>query len=112
MSPEGESDRSRKSRAAPRIQPKVSFSSGYLEGTGLIQNLSLTGVQIRILGTFRRPTVNSMIDLWFFVGTERKPAVAMGRVVQSSPHRFTVKFIRLDKRIHGLLLASAIAVDN
>jgi hypothetical protein len=105
MSPEGESDGKRKSRAAPRIQLSVNFSSGRLEGTGLIQNLSLTGTQIRLLGTSGQPTVNAMIDLWFFIGTKKKPAAARGRVVRSSPSGFAVEFVRLDEKIHELLLA-------
>ncbi len=112
MSPEGESDRNRKSRAAPRIQLSVSFSSGRLEGTGFIQNLSLTGAQIRVLGTSGQPTVNAMIDLWFSIGSYKEPVPARGRVVRSSPHGFAVEFVRLDKKIQGLLVAITNAVAD
>jgi hypothetical protein len=53
-----------------------------------------------------------MIDLWFFIGTKKKPAAARGRVVRSSPSGFAVEFVRLDEKIHELLVAITTAAAD
>lgn len=104
MTPEDESGRNTE-RAAPRIKLSVSFSSGRLEGTGYIKDISLTGAKILLLESSGQPKLETMIDLWFSIGSYKEPLPARGRVVRSSPTEFAVEFVRVDKKIQSLLLA-------
>ena len=111
MTPADESGRS-KTRAAPRIQLSVSFSSGRLEGTGFVQDISLNGARIRLLEKSGQPKLDTMVDLWFSLGTNREPVAARGWVVRSSPDQFAVEFVRLDEKVQRLLLAMSTAASD
>lgn len=111
MTPENESGRNIK-RAAPRIRLSVSFSSGRLEGIGYIKDISLTGAKILLLEPSGQPKLETMIDLWFSIGSDKGPVPARGRVVRSSPTEFAVEFVRVAERVQDLLLAISTAAAD
>ncbi len=109
MSSEDGTNISPERRAAPRLPVTVYFTSGNVEGTGFIRDISQTGAQIRFLKTSGQLDPEMTVDLLFSNfsnDTDEAPLGARGRVVRSTPKEFAVEFVQLDERVQDLLIAA------
>ncbi len=109
MSSENGSKASAERRAAPRLPVTVYFTSGNVEGTGFIRDISKTGAQIRFLTTSGQLELETTVDLLFSNfsnDTDKAPLGARGRVVRSNSKEFAVEFVELDERVQDLLIAA------
>lgn len=89
-------------RGAPRASTRVFFSSGRIEGHGLIEDISLTGAQIA--DAERRLQPGTRVRLQFAL-LEGKPIDVQGEVVRTTTTGFGVRFVNVDARLQSLLLA-------
>ncbi len=90
-------------RAAPRAAVQVHFSAGRIDGTGVLEDLSLSGA--RIASASACPAPGTKIELVLILsGTERVRAPA--EVVRSTAKGFAVRFQRVDGELRDFVTAA------
>ncbi len=94
-------------RDAPRLPRKVHFSTARMEGTGLIEDLSLSGANIA--GTDCCPALGSRVRLSFATSDSQAPLYASGKVIRRRPFGFALRFEAVERSLQNLLLAAGSA---
>ena len=69
-------------RDAPRLPGRVRFSAGRQEGTGLIEDLSLSGAHIAEANWC--PDPGTQVRLYFASKESERPLCAFGKVIRST----------------------------
>ncbi len=99
---EGSGRRSER-RDAPRFPGRVHFSAGRMDGTGLIEDLSLSGANIAEADCC--PKLGSRVRLSFATGESQSPLYASGKVIRRRPSGFALRFEAVERGLQSLLLA-------
>lgn len=84
-------------RRAPRIPWEVQFSSGRLEGTGILRDLSVSGAHIMALGI--QPAPGEPARLYFSTCWTEEPLVVVAKVTRRTDSGFAVRFCEADPRL-------------
>jgi hypothetical protein len=95
-------------RKAPRIPWEVQFSSGRLEGTGLIQDLSLSGANVMAVGP--QPAPGEPARLFFSTRWSGQPLVLVAQVTRRTDCGFAVRFCDADARLKSQLIAAGLGL--
>ncbi len=97
-------------RDAPRLPGRVRFSAGRQEGTGLIEDLSLSGAHIAEANWC--PDLGTQVRLFFASKESERPLCAFGRVIRSTGSSFAVRFKAVEQGLQGLLLAAGSSLNQ
>lgn len=97
------SGRQSERRDAPRFPGRVHFSAGRMEGTGLIEDLSLSGANIAEADCC--PALGSRVRLSFATGESQSPLYASGKVIRRRPSGFALRFEAVERSLQNFLLA-------
>ena len=90
-------------RAAPRAPVQVHFSAGRIDGTGVLEDLSMSGG--RIASASACPAPGARVELVLILsGTERVRAPA--EVVRSTAKGFAVRFQRVAAELRDFVPAA------
>ena len=94
-------------RDAPRLPGRVRFSAGRSEGSGLIEDLSLSGAHVAEASC--SPELGTRVRLFFATNESETPLYAFGTVVRRSPASFVLRFQAVEPNLQGFLLAAGSA---
>ena len=94
-------------RDAPRLPGRVCFSAGRSEGSGLIEDLSLSGAHVAEASC--SPELGSRVRLFFATKESEAPLYAFGTVVRRGPTSFVLRFEAVEPNLQGFLLAAGSA---
>ena len=91
-------------REAPRVPGRVYYHADRLEGTGLIEDISVKGAHI--VDPKQRLQPGATVSLSFFAGENDARIDIDAEVVRKTDRGFAVRFVRVDSRVQELLLAT------
>ena len=91
-------------RAAPQTPIEVHFSAGRIDGTGMLEDLSLSGCQIASASAC--PAPGTKVELALVRTGKGEPVQALAEVVRSTAKGFAVRFQRVDQRLRDFLTAA------
>ncbi len=94
-------------RDAPRLPGRVRFSAGRSEGSGLIEDLSLSGAHVAEASC--SPELGTRVRLFFATNESETPLYAFGTVIRRSPSSFALHFEAVEPSLQGFLLAAGSA---
>ena len=95
-------------RRAPRVPGRVRYSAGRVEGEGLIEDLSLTGLQLN--DTVHRLEPGTVVELYLCVEAVGGGFLARAEVIRKSATGFAVHFTRKSSELQRVLLAAVPAM--
>ncbi len=91
-------------RAAPQTPIEVHFSAGRIDGTGILEDLSLSGC--RIASASACPAPGTKVELALVPSGKGEPVRSTAEVVRSRPGGFAVRFQRVDVKLKDFLTAA------
>ena len=97
-------------RDAPRLPGRVCFSAGRLEGSGLIEDLSLSGAHVAQVDSC--PELGTRVRLFFATDESETPRHATGKVIRRDDSSFALRFDVVEPSLQSFLLAAGSAAQS